>query len=62
MLNEYQQLQKAGRGLVINGKPIEQATKLELVHAVVSLHEKVKKEKETGILLVRDFVRAATKN
>lgn len=62
MDKNYPVWKQAGRGLVVNGKPIEQATKLELINAVVSLHKKVKKERETGILLVRDFARAATKN
>jgi hypothetical protein len=57
MANEYKQLKQAGNGLVVNGKPIEQATRLELIQAVASLHKEVKKERETGILLTKDFVR-----
>jgi hypothetical protein len=58
----YEACKIAGGGLLINKKPIEQTSKLELIQTVHYLHQQVKQERATGIELLKDFARAATKS
>lgn len=65
----YEDLKEAASGLHVKGKPLEQLKKKELIETIVSLKAQndflktdIKAERETGIMLLKDFVRNVKPN